>query len=192
MFGDHSTRPDVGPPIATLAVFLTIRHSNDVRDESILEAALVSRATARLAKVCEIALRGVELSLPQYRLLTYLAEGSAAAAALAERLIVSRPSVTTLVDGLVDRGLVERQPDRVDRRRVDHLLTSSGHEALSRADAAVADMLHELIGRLGPADARRALEGLALVHQALELALAERELGDQAEEPQTARPVASS
>lgn len=132
-----------------------------------------------------MALRGVELSLPQYRLLTYLAEGSAAAAALAERLIVSRPSVTTLVDGLVDRGMVERQPDPVDRRRVDHLLTSSGREALSRADAAIADMLHELIGRLDSVDAQRALEGLALLHEALELALVERELDERAE-PQAA------
>ncbi len=116
--------------------------------------AAAARATVRLAKVSEIALREVELSLPQYRLLTYLAEGSAAAAALAERLIVSRPSVTTLVDGLVARGLVERQGDAADRRRVDHLLTVEGRRTLERADAEVATMLGSLTDRLGPDDAR--------------------------------------
>lgn len=137
-----------------------------------------ARATARLAKVSEIALREAELSLSQYRLLTYLAEGSAAAAALAERLIVSRPSVTTLVDGLVERGLVERRSDPGDRRRVDHVLTAKGRRTLGRADAAVAAMLESLTARLAPADARRALAGLALIQEALDLALAERELGE--------------
>lgn len=137
----------------------------------------MSRAAARLAKATEIALRDTELSLSQYRLLLYLSEGSAAAAALAERLIVSRPSVTTLVDGLVERGLVERRADPVDRRRIDHLLTRKGRRALARADAAVAEMLEGLAGRLDPADAERALTGLALLHDALEAALEERELG---------------
>lgn len=159
----------------------TIRHPNDVGNERHADLTATARATARLAKVSEIALREAELSLSQYRLLTYLAEGSAAAAALAERLIVSRPSVTTLVDGLVERGLVERRADPDDRRRVDHVLTTKGRRTLRRADAAVAAMLESLTARLGPADSRRALAGLALVQEALDLALAERELGERQE-----------
>lgn len=147
-------------------------------NEPSFDESTVARATARLAKVCEIALRDVELSVPQYRLLSYLADGSAAAASLAERLIVSRPSVTTLVDGLVARGLVERQPDPEDRRRVDHLLTPEGRRTLQRADRTVADMLRSLVARLDPVDAERALAGLALVHESLALALEEREFGD--------------
>ena len=145
--------------------------STDVPDD-----ALPARATARLAKVCELALRDVDLSVPQYRLLGYLADGSAAAAALAQRLIVSRPSVTTLVDGMVERGLVEREVDPDDRRRVNHLLTADGRRTLGRADDAVAQRLRGLVARLDPADAALALRGLTLVHEALLRALDEREL----------------
>lgn len=138
----------------------------------------MARASARLAKVCEIALRQVDLSVPQYRLLSYLADGSAAAASLAERLIVSRPSVTTLVDGMVERGLVEREGDQDDRRRVNHRLTAEGRRTLQEADRAVADKVRGLVGRLDGDDATRALEGLALLHEALARALDERELGE--------------
>jgi long-chain acyl-CoA synthetase len=124
--------------------------------------------------VTEVALRGVDLSPTHYRLLMYLAEGSAPAAALAERLIVSRPSVTTLVDGLVERGLVERIHDKDDRRRVNHTLTDEGHEALRAADDAVAEVLEALAARLSSVDAERALGGLAQILEALDDALAER------------------
>ena len=64
------------------------------------------RVAARLAKVVERSLHELDLSLAQYRLLGNLADGPSQASTLAERLIVSRPSVTALADGLVERGLV--------------------------------------------------------------------------------------
>ena len=66
----------------------------------------------------KVALAQVELTLPQYRVLGILAEGSAAASGLADRLAVRRPSITALIDGLVARGLVDRRQEDADRRRV--------------------------------------------------------------------------
>ncbi|MGH9105002.1 MAG: MarR family winged helix-turn-helix transcriptional regulator, partial [Acidimicrobiales bacterium] len=106
------------------------------------------RAAARLARLVEVALGEVELSLPQYRLLIYLDEGSVSAAKLADYLTVSRPSVTAVVDGLVARGLVERLRDAEDRRRVEHVITGAGRAALAAADASVDAKLEAVAGLL--------------------------------------------
>ena len=92
---------------------------------------------ARLARHVELAVASVDLTLSQYRVLSILGEGREAASALAEKLAVSRPSVTGVVDGLVARGLVRRDQGDGDRRRVDVDLTESGRELLVAADLAV-------------------------------------------------------
>jgi long-chain acyl-CoA synthetase len=92
---------------------------------------------ARLARHVELAVASVDLTLSQYRVLSILGEGREAASALAEKLAVSRPSVTGVVDGLVARGLVRRDPGDGDRRRIDVNLTESGRELLVAADVAV-------------------------------------------------------
>jgi DNA-binding MarR family transcriptional regulator len=123
---------------------------------------------ARMARQLEAALAGVGLSLPQYRLLGYLADGSAAASALATKLAVSPPSVTGLVDGVIARGYVERGHDTGDRRRVTHGLTPEGERALAEADAAVHARLVDIAGHLADPDrSEQALTGLELWQEAL-------------------------
>ena len=127
------------------------------------------QVVARLARQVEVGLATVDLSLAQFRFLALLADGSAAASALATGLAVSRPSVTTVADGLVARGLVERQPDVGDRRRVGHLLTAAGRQALAEADRAVGVRLAEILGHLPEEDAsEEALAGLARWRDALD------------------------
>ena len=133
-----------------------------------------ARAAARLGKVVEKAVGEVDLTLPQYRMLAHLAEGSSAASVLAGNLAVSRPSLTALADGLVARGLVTREACAGDRRRVDHVLTASGHESLAAADRAVEDRLGGLLRHLPRGSRRRAVDGLALWLEALDAARAER------------------
>jgi long-chain acyl-CoA synthetase len=105
-----------------------------------------ARAVARLAKQVEVALAPLDLSLPQYRALALLGDGSTASSVLARRLAVSPPSVTAVIDGLVGRGLVERRPDPEDRRRLTLLLTREGTKLLAAADAAAELRLDELAG----------------------------------------------
>ena len=130
----------------------------------------LGRVAARLARVTERSLVELGLSLPQYRVLSLLDEGSAAAAALADHLAVSRPHVTAVVDGLVERGWVERRPDPDDRRRVSHVLTDGGRAALAAADGAVEARLLGMLDQLPPGLSQRAASGLALWARALDAA----------------------
>jgi DNA-binding MarR family transcriptional regulator len=128
-----------------------------------------ARALARLARHVEQALDPLELSLPQYRVLSLLADGSSASSALAGRLAVSPPSVTAVVDGLVSRGLVERQADPGDRRRLTLLLTADGVALLRRAEASVDERLGMVAEYLeDPSSAAAAIEALQQWNHALD------------------------
>jgi long-chain acyl-CoA synthetase len=125
------------------------------------------RVAAWLSKRVEVALAQVELTLPQYRVLGILAEGSAAASGLADRLAVRRPSITALIDGLVARGLVDRRQEDTDRRRVELRLTPEGVETLARADVAVDEYLIAIAGHLPDKEEAMALRSLELWARAM-------------------------
>jgi long-chain acyl-CoA synthetase len=126
------------------------------------------RIIARIARQVEAALTSVALTLPQYRILGILGDGSAGASALAEKLTVSRPTVTAAVDGLVNRGFVARIPDDRDRRRIHHELTTAGYEALIEADRAVATRLTDIASYLPDGQRPAAFSGLELWRTALD------------------------
>ena len=132
------------------------------------------RTLARLARMLE---RGAgELSLPQYRVLAMVDEGGERASHLAERLAVAKPTVTAVVDGLVDRGFLKRTADCDDRRATRITLTSAGRRALYDAEAAMSTRLQEVLSHVdNPADVEAALQQLTI---ALERARAERLAGE--------------
>jgi DNA-binding MarR family transcriptional regulator len=70
---------------------------------------------------------------------------------LAERLRIARRSATSLVDELVERGLVERLADPSDRRAVTVAVTPGGADLLDqlveRRRAAAGDLATALDGR---------------------------------------------
>jgi long-chain acyl-CoA synthetase len=132
-----------------------------------------ARVVARLAKQVERALTDVDLSLSQYRVLGNLAEGPSLASTLAERLIVSRPSITALADGLVERGLVTRMGSEGDRRRVMHVLTDEGRKVVDSADRAIEERLGMLAERLSEPERARGYKGLDAWGKALDSYLSE-------------------
>ena len=125
------------------------------------------RVAAWLSKRVEVALAQVELTLPQYRVLGILAEGSAAASGLADRLAVRRPSITALVDGLVAKGLVDRRQEDSDRRKVALRLTDAGVRVLAEADEAVDAYLVSIAQCLPNKDETTALRSLSLWGRAM-------------------------
>jgi long-chain acyl-CoA synthetase len=125
------------------------------------------RVAAWLSKRVEVALTTVDLTLPQYRVLGILAEGSAAASGLADRLAVRRPSITALIDGLVARGFVDRRQEDTDRRRVALRLTDEGARTLAAADRAVDDYLVSIAGHLPDKEEAMALRSLELWARAM-------------------------
>jgi len=108
------------------------------------------RTISRLARQVELAAATVELTLSQYRVLGILGDGHEAASVLADKLAVSRPSVTGVVDGLVARGLVRRDHHGADRRRIDVGLTDEGRRLLAAADAEVERRLTEIAAYAQP------------------------------------------
>jgi long-chain acyl-CoA synthetase len=123
--------------------------------------------TAWLAKRVEFALAQVDLTLPQYRVLGILAEGSAAASGLAGRLAVRPSSVTAIIDGLVARGLVDRKHEEDDRRRIALRLTDEGERIVAEADLTVDAYLESIATHLPDADELMVLRSLELWGQAL-------------------------
>jgi len=133
-----------------------------------------AHGAALLAKTLEIALGEVDLSPSQYRLLVFLLESPSAATALAERLAVTRPSLTALVDGLVQRGLVVRATDPDDRRRVTHEISDAGRSIVTAADRAITARLGQLAAHLDDDQRRVANEGLEHWQRAIRAARAQR------------------
>jgi long-chain acyl-CoA synthetase len=125
------------------------------------------RVAAWLSKRVEVALSTVDLTIPQYRVLGILTEGSLAASNLAERLAVRRPSITAVVDGLVARGLVDRRQEDVDRRRVALRLTERGAQVLTDADRAVDGYLETIASHLPAEEEAAALRSLQLWGRAM-------------------------
>ena len=98
------------------------------------------------------------LLFPQLRCLQVLAgtEGPAYAAQLARALLVTPPTMTRTLDALVERGLVERQPEPANRRQIALLITPEGQALVDRYEAVITAHLHTLIAPL-PADRQKRL-----------------------------------
>ncbi len=125
------------------------------------------RVTAWLSKRVEVALTQVDLTLPQYRILGVLAEGSSASSGLADRLTVRPPSITAVIDGLVARGLVDRQHQEDDRRRIALRLTDKGARLVAEANRSVDDYIASIAATLPDEDHTMVLRSLELWGQAL-------------------------
>jgi long-chain acyl-CoA synthetase len=118
------------------------------------------RTLTRLARMLE---RGAgDLTLPQFRVLALVEEGGGRASQLADRLAVAKPTITAVVDGLVERGYLKRSADSDDRRATKITLTAAGKRALYGAEHAMHARLHEILALAhDPAAIERALEDLA-------------------------------
>ncbi|MGI9592399.1 MAG: MarR family winged helix-turn-helix transcriptional regulator [Myxococcota bacterium] len=103
------------------------------------------RLLARLARVAEQACQATGISLPQYRLLVSVSGRPQRASELAARVGVSRPTLTSLVDGLEQAGLLRRVPVPTDRRGIQLVPTDEGLAAVERADAALIRRMLELV-----------------------------------------------
>ena len=137
---------------------------------SVTQTSDALRTLVRIARTLEHAC--TELTLPQYRLLSMVAKGDRQATQLAGRLALSKPTITAVVDGLVERRLLSRSVVAGDRRAVDLTLTGAGREALEGTEAAMADRLWRLLDRCD--DPELAMAGIAQLGQALDAVVAER------------------
>lgn len=105
------------------------------------------RLLARLARVAEQACQSTGISLPQYRLLVSISGHSQRASELATAVGVSRPTLTSIVDGLERGGLLRRAPVPSDRRGIQLIPTEAGRAAVARAESALTQRVGQLIDR---------------------------------------------
>jgi len=110
---------------------------------------------------------GARLTPPQYKVLLYLTERDHLSSELARYLGVTPSSVTTLVDGLVQRGLAERIASPTDRRCVLVRITPPGSSCFRQAQAQLLPRLESVVAGLPERDRR----GLAAGLRALEALL---------------------
>jgi DNA-binding MarR family transcriptional regulator len=79
----------------------------------------------------------VELTMPQLKVLFRLnAQGPARVGALARALRVTLPTMTGILDRLVEQGLIRREEAPTDRRLVISRLTAAGEELVDQLQAA--------------------------------------------------------
>jgi DNA-binding MarR family transcriptional regulator len=104
-----------------------------------------ARALALAARALERALAACDLTLAQYRVLALVAAGDERSSLLADRLAVAKPTITAVVDGLAERGYVERGTVHGDRRSIRLVLTGAGVSALEAAETALAQTLARVL-----------------------------------------------
>lgn len=95
--------------------------------------------------------RGEGLSIPQFRSLCFVGScDGASLSAVAEHLDLSLPTVSRLVNGLVERGYMQRRTGADDRRHVSLSLRARGRVVMSEARKATQEFLAAKFDRLDP------------------------------------------
>lgn len=81
-------------------------------------------------------------------------EGSSTPSEIAEVTVRDRTSVSRLVDGMVRKGLVEREPDPADRRRTLLRPSARGQQLQSELVPIAQGLIAEAMHGIPPEDAR--------------------------------------
>jgi DNA-binding MarR family transcriptional regulator len=121
-----------------------------------------------LGRAIEVAVSDAGVTSTRYRALTLVQAGVTSSGVLAAFLAVRPPTVTTVMNGMVDDGLVDRIRATDDRRRVGYDLTAEGADVLARANAAADRVLCTLSAEMSPEERETAFAGVALWRGALD------------------------
>jgi DNA-binding MarR family transcriptional regulator len=108
-----------------------------------------------------------ELTLSQYRVLILVSSAPDRASRVAERALVSRPSLTGVLDALEVKGYLRRVQVAGDRRGVRLELTAAGGLALARADRSMTEWLGAVLDDGPPHCRRDVTAGLVALGEAL-------------------------
>jgi DNA-binding MarR family transcriptional regulator len=105
-----------------------------------------------------------ELSVPQFRTLNYLSRNKGPSLSkVAEYIGLTLPSMSTLIDGLVNRNLATRQTHPHDRRRMTLELTDRGETILRSARRATNDYLASKLQSLSLEDQNKVTESMRIL-----------------------------
>ena len=149
----------------TLA-FDPIERAGDLWEERIGDASAMRLATS-IMRVQQLVLASLDAAVKPFGitfarfevlvLLSFSRSGSLPLNKVGERLMVHPTSVTNLIDRLEAQGLVARETDAADRRRILASLTPAGQRVLKLATAALND-IDFAVGTLDAADQEKAYD----------------------------------
>jgi DNA-binding MarR family transcriptional regulator len=122
---------------------------------------------AAVARMFEVTLESVGLTIQKFRVLAYLEQAPATPSELAYRLTVQAPTVTRLVAGLSELGYVSREVDENDRRRSILRVTREGRRAIAQASTASQAAVDRILAGLAPRDRAAVDRGLRLLGGAM-------------------------
>lgn len=126
------------------------------------------------------AARDHELTVPQFRTMAYISHNPGASlSAAAEFIGLTLSSMSILVNGLVERGLVDRVVSTQDRRRVHLTLTETGAQSFGKMLQNTEDRLAEVVDSLTDDQRAGIVEALELLRPLfLARALSPREIAE--------------
>lgn len=105
-----------------------------------------------------------QLTLQQLRIMHILyCDGPTRVSTLAHRLHVSTPTVTGILDRLVQRGMTSRDDDPRDRRVVLNLLTTLGMQVIEELHPIQSEHLSHLVHDLSETERQAVATGLYLL-----------------------------
>jgi len=87
---------------------------------------------------------------------------------LAELLNVSPPSVSVMVERLVDKGILIREPSREDRRKVHVRVSAQALKTIDKLEGEILEAFIDLVEKIGPETTRKWCEVLVEIKKALE------------------------
>jgi len=113
--------------------------------------------------------RGATLSVPQFRSLGYLSrESGASLSDVAEHVGLTLPSMSKMIDGLVERRLVCRGISTRDRRQITLSLSARGQATLRRARARTQARVAEMLGVLSEGERASVIHAMQALRPAFE------------------------
>lgn len=140
-------------------IFTTGRKVHDLVQQAITAACMAESANLRFG----------ELSSSQMNMVLMIRVREAVSVTqLASLLSVSPPSVSTMVDRLVERGLLTRTPSSEDRRKVVIRVSPEAIEEISRVEEKVLGAFVRLVEALGPETTQMWCEVLDRIKDVLE------------------------
>jgi len=123
---------------------------------------VLKQAASALRAAMDMALRPMELSVPQYACLELLGQQPGLSSAeLARGVFVTRQSMHGVLRGLQDRGLLTRPDSAPHGRALPTRLTPAGRRRLHAASTAVRAVEQQMLTPLPPTAQRRLRDDLA-------------------------------
>ncbi len=115
--------------------------------------------------------RVADLSVPEFRTLAYIhRHPGASLSEVAEHIGLMLPSMSKLVDGLVARGLITREPCAEDRRRVTLGITARGRNLWETAREATLSSLAHRLEPLSESERTTVIRAMHILHRVFALA----------------------